>query len=87
MTFQEALQIVELNKELVGTTTDKGLEIDALLIVPADHEEMKSFVNSLMLTRNPQLAIAPFIGSDVQVWATDTRLLYEKGVFTYRNIQ
>lgn len=87
MTYQEALQVIERNKGLIGATTDKGLEIDALLIVPVDQDEMKRYVHSLMLTRNPQQAIVPFMSSDVQVWATDTRLLYEKGVFTYRNIQ
>lgn len=87
MTFQEALQVIERNKGLIGTTTDKGLEINALLIVPVDQDEMKRYVNSLMLTKDYQKAIVPFMSSDVQVWATDTKLLYEKGVFAYRNIQ
>lgn len=86
MNFAEALKIANSNENIIGTTTDSGVEIDTILIVPVDEKERDHFFGTLMLTRNPQQAIAPFMNSDVEVLATDSRILYEKGVFCFKTL-
>lgn len=36
MKFTEALQLIESKKDILGTTTDKGILIDLILIVPTE---------------------------------------------------
>lgn len=83
MTFTEALQLVERKKSLIGTTTEKGLLIDLIIIVPTDKEQREKFVRSLMFTRSPQKSIVPFMESDVEVWATNSDYLYKQGILFY----
>lgn len=83
MTFTEALQLVERKKNLIGTTTEKGLLIDLIIIVPTDKELREKFVRSLMVTRSPQKTIVPFMESDVEVWATNSDYLYKQGILFY----
>ena len=80
MTFPEALQLIERKKDLLGTTTDKGLLIDLILVVPTDEQQKKEFVLRLMESRNPQQAIVPFMNSDVEVWATNSKHLYQGNI-------
>lgn len=81
MTFTQALQLIERNKNLIGTKTDKGLLIDLILVVPTDADLRDRFIDNLMITRNPQQAIAPFMNSDVEVWVTNSEYLYKQGIF------
>lgn len=83
MTFPEALQLVERKKSLIGTTTEKGLLIDLIIIVPTDKEQREKFVRSLMVTRSPQKSIVPFMESDVEVWATNSDYLYKRGILFF----
>lgn len=83
MTFPEALQLIERKKDLVGTTTKKGLLIDLILVVPTDEQQKKEFVLRLMGSHDPQEAIVPFINSDVEVWATNSDYLYNKNIVFY----
>lgn len=83
MTFQEALQLIEDRKELLGTVTEKGVLINLLLVVPTDAQQRQDFFNRLMFSHNPQQAIAPFIGSDVEVLATNADYLYKRNLFIY----
>ena len=83
MTFPQALQLIERKKNLIGTTTDKGLFIDLILIVPTDTNLRDQFINSLKFTRNPQKSIVPFMGSDVEVWAANSEYLYKQNLLAY----
>ncbi len=83
MTFTEALQLVERKKSLIGSKTEKGLLIDLIIIVPTDEELREKFVRSLMVTRSPQKSIAPFMESDVEVWATNSDYLYKQGILFF----
>lgn len=83
MTFPEALQLIERKKDMVGTTTEKGLLIDLILVVPTDEKQKKEFVLRLMGSHDPQQAIVPFVNSDVEVWATNSDYLYEKNIVFY----
>lgn len=83
MTFPEALQLIERKKDLMGTTTEKGLLIDLILVVPTDEQKKKEFVLRLMDSHNPQQSIMPFINSDVEVWATNSDYLYRKNIMFY----
>ena len=80
MTFTQALQLIERKKNLIGSKTDKGLLIDLILVVPTDTKLREQFIDNLMITRNPQQAIAPFMDSDVEVWVTNSDYLYKKGI-------
>ena len=83
MTFTEALQLIERKKFLFGTTTEKGLLIDLILVVPTDEAQREQFVRSLMVNRSPQKSIVPFMSSDVEVWATNSDYLYKQGILFY----
>lgn len=83
MTFPEALQLIERKKDLLGTTTEKGLLIDLILVVPTDEQQKKEFVLRLMGSHNPQQSIVPFMNSDVEVWATNSDYLYNKNIMFY----
>nr|DAT55069.1 MAG TPA: hypothetical protein [Caudoviricetes sp.] len=83
MTFPEALQLIERKKDMAGTTTEKGLLIDLILVVPTDEKQKKEFVLRLMGSHDPQQAIVPFVNSDVEVWATNSDYLYEKNIVFY----
>ena len=86
MTFDQALEIISRNKKLIGTVTEKDLFIDLLLVVPTDEKMRKQFIHSLLFTRDPQQSIVPFIGSDVEVWATNTEYLFKQNVLFYKVI-
>lgn len=83
MTFPEALQLIERKKSIVGTTTEKGLLIDLILVVPTDEQKKKEFVVRLLSTRNPQQSIVPYINGDVEVWATNSDYLYKQNLMIY----
>ena len=83
MTFPEALQLIERKKDLLGTTTEKGLLIDLILVVPTDEHQKKDFVLRLMDTHDPQQSIVPYMNSDVEVWATNAKHLYQGGILFY----
>lgn len=83
MTFTQALQLIERKKNLIGSKTDKGLLIDLILVVPTDTKLREQFIDNLMITRNPQQAIAPFMNSNVEVWATNSEYLYKQNLLAY----
>lgn len=83
MTFTQALQLIERKKNLIGSKTDKGLLIDLILVVPTDTNLRDQFIDNLMITRSPQKSIVPFIGSDVEVWATNSEYLYKQNLLAY----
>lgn len=83
MIFSEATKLIDRKKGLIGTTTEKGLLIDLILIVPTDEHKKKEFVVRLLNTRDPQQSIAPYMNGDVEVWATNSVFLYNKGVLFY----
>ena len=87
MTFNQALEIISRNKKLIGTVTEKDLFIDQLLVVPTDEKMRDQFIHSLLFTRDPQQSIAPFIGSDVEVWATNTEYLFKQNLLFYKVIR
>ena len=76
MTFTQALQLIERKKNLIGTTTDKGLLIDLILVVPTDTKLREQFIDNLMITRNPQQAIAPFMKSGQQIQSIFINKIY-----------
>ena len=84
MKFTEALQLIESNKDILGTTTDKGLLIELILIVPTEQRNQKQFINSLNLSHNPQQSILPFTNDDVEVWATNADYLYKKNILFFQ---
>ncbi|MBR5086615.1 MAG: hypothetical protein IKX31_06385 [Muribaculaceae bacterium] len=80
MIFTQALQLIEQKKKLIGTTTDKGLLINLILVVPIDTNLRNQFIDNLIVTRSPYKLIVPFIGSNVEVWATNSDYLYKQGI-------
>lgn len=84
MNFKDALQLIESKKDIIGTTDDKGLLIDLILIVPTEQRNKGQYINTLNQSHNPQQAILPFVNEDVEVWATNADYLYKKGVLFYR---
>lgn len=68
MTFFEALPLAKDKTSLIGTCIN-GDKIDDILIVPTNPDELKSYIDLYISTKNAQQAIAPFMASDVKVVA------------------
>lgn len=87
MRFIDALKIAKANEHLIGTTM-KGSSIDEIIIMPTNDEEQRMFQTRYVRTMNPQEAIAPFIASDVEVYALfDKRRIRTENLFLVTNLQ
>lgn len=72
MTYKEAFDWIEANKNLIGTKTEKDLLIGDLVAVPTNSHEREVFLRSYVINRNGLASIIPYVNSDLEVWAIDT---------------
>lgn len=86
MNYSDAIKFREDNESLIGTTTDKGLKIGKLMIVPSDEESRRKFFSSYFYIGNEDEAIIPFVNSPVEVWAIDTEFLNKNNVLFYKKL-
>ena len=87
MKFIDALKIAKANEHLIGTTM-KGSSIDEIIIMPTDKKESEEVQVLFGQTLNPQQSIAPFMGSDVEVYALfDKRRIRTENLFLVTNLQ
>lgn len=86
MNYSEALNYIQNNKQLIGTTTDRGLKIGKLIVVPADEVKRKKFFTSYLLTNDENSAIFPYVEDSVEVWAIDLEYLYRNNVLFYKKL-
>ena len=86
MNYSEALEFKEQNANLIGTTTDRGLKIGKLIIVPANENERNKFFSSFLLHYNEDAAILPYTKEPVEVWAIDLEYLNRNNVLFYKKL-
>ena len=86
MTYKEALERIEANKQLIGTETENGMFIGALVSVPVSSRERESFLREYVLNRHFETSTISFIGDDLEVWAIDTNRITPNGVLLYKKL-
>ena len=83
MTYQEACDLIEKNKHLIGTKDSKGFTIGKFLILPSDESKQRTFLEQYILQRNEDTLILSYIYDDLEVWAIDIEYLNLYGVLFY----
>lgn len=66
MTFKEALNLIDENKNLIGKKF-RGATIDEFLVAPTDSVQRDQFSRLYIDSLNAQQSALPFINSDVDV--------------------
>jgi hypothetical protein len=86
MDYNNAIKYIEDHWNLVGTTTEKGLKIGKLIIVPSNEKSRERFFSSYLISNDENSAILPFISMPVEVWAIDVDYLYRNNVLFYKKL-
>lgn len=88
MKYEEALSLREANLNLIGTTTEQGNPIGAIVIAPTQQSSYEEFWRRYLASDlNATYAIAPFTGEDVCVMAIDTYHLHTDGVLFFKVVE
>lgn len=82
MTFEEALSVIENNKNLIGTKY-KGATIKELAIVPVDKGHFEEYLKNYCATLNAQQTIVPYMGEDVDVYVFFDDRYLNQGLLPY----
>lgn len=85
MTYSEAIEYKNKNADLIGTT-DRGVKVGKLIIVPSDKEEQERFLESYLRICDEEVAIMPFMNDSVEVWAIDIEHLYQNNALFYKRL-
>lgn len=86
MIYSEALEFIKANANLLNTTTERGLKIGKMIIVPADERNRNKFFSSYLLTNDEKKAILPYSKGLVEVWAIDLEHLNRNNVLFYKKL-
>ena len=86
MTYKEALEWIEANKNLIGTKTEKDMMIGDLVAVPVDTAHRDAFMRSYVLNRNKVASLMPYTNEELEVWAIDTYHMENSGVLFYKKM-
>lgn len=87
MTFEQALQLTNQNRHLIGQTY-RGATLDEIIIFPTNPDSNDVFKQVYISTGNAQHAITPFMAEDVHVAVVaDKRRIVNQGIFLATNIE
>ena len=86
MNYSEAIKFIQNNSQLIGTTTERGLKIGKLIVVPVDEVKRNKFFSSYFLTNDENLAISPYTKEPLEVWAIDLEYLTRNNVLFYKKL-
>lgn len=86
MTYKEALEWIEANKQLIGTKTEKDMLIGDLVAVPVNEAHRDAFMQSYVLNRNKITSLIPYVNEDLEIWAIDTYHMETSGVLFYKHM-
>lgn len=86
MDYVDAKKLKERNLHLIGTTDTKGFIIGDVVIVPTDTKQLNAFFAKYLSCKDAEVAIAPYIHSDLEVWAIDTKHLYDANILFYNKL-
>lgn len=86
MTYKQALEWIEANKQLIGTETEKGMKIGELVAVPVDPKDKEAFIRSYIFNKNNGITVLPYTNGELEVWAIDTDRLKPNGMLLYKQM-
>lgn len=86
MNYSEAIQFIQNNSQLIGTTTERGLKIGKLIIVPVDEVKRNKFFSSYFQTNDENSSILPYMNEPLEVWAIDLEYLTRNNVLFYKKL-
>lgn len=86
MNYRDAKKVREQNLHLIGTTDAKGFIVGDIIIVPIEKKQQNAFFVTYLSSRNAEIAITPFINEDLEVWAIDTKHLYDANILFYNKL-
>lgn len=86
MTYKQAEEWIEANKQLIGTETDKGMVIGDLVAVPVNASDQEEFLRSYVLGRQWKVSIIPFLSGEMEVWAIDTDRITRDRVLLHKTM-
>lgn len=86
MTYKQAEEWIEANKQLIGTETEKGMVIGDLIAVPANASDQEVFLRSYVLSRQWEVSIIPFLNGEMEVWAIDTERITRDRVLLHKTM-
>lgn len=86
MNYSEALDFKKQNANLIGTTTNKGLKIGKLIIVPENEDDRNKFFSTFLFSDDENVAILPYANCPVEVWAIDMEYLNRNNVLFYEKL-
>lgn len=86
MTYKQAEEWIEANKQLIGTETEKGMVIGDLVAVPVNASDQEVFLRSYILSRQWEDSIIPFLNGEMEVWAIDTDCITRDRVLLHKTM-
>lgn len=86
MTYKQAKEWIEANKQLIGIETEKGMLIGDLVAVPVNASDQEVFLRSYVLSRQWEVSIMPFLNVEMEVWAIDTDCITRDRVFLHKTM-
>ena len=88
MKYEDAQTLREANLNLIGTKTEHGNPIGAIVVAPTQQASYDEFWRRYLGSNmNEAYAIAPFVGEDVCVMAIDTYHLQRNGVLFFKVVE
>lgn len=86
MTYQEALDFINKNEQLIGTSNEKGFVVSQLMIVPVDKTIRDEFLTQFAINPNFKLNESLLVNNEVEVWSVDTTHLERANVLFYNKL-
>lgn len=85
MVYKEALEIIHKYESIRGKKIEKGFTIKDIIIVPADKEKRKDFINDCLLNNlNKEKYFQE--RTEVYIWAIDTDFLKSANILFYKDL-
>ena len=86
MNYQEAKELKEKSLHLVGTRTEQGVIIGAILMVPLDEDKRNDFMRKYLLYNDENMAISQYLNDELCVLAIDVEYLVKHSVLFYKEL-
>lgn len=84
MVYKDALKILSKYESLKGSRTDRGFIIKDIVIVPADKEKRKEYINNCILNNQEEYFFQD--KTEVFIWAIDTDYLKSANILFYKDL-
>jgi hypothetical protein len=86
MKYSKAILLKEKNKNLIGTTDERGFKVGDLIILPSDNSLQNRFLRYYLMNDH-ELPYQFKPDEDVVLWALDTEHFEDSNVLFYSNIE